>query len=374
MTVHERNTLVLDIGHDVTGAHRDLHQFEGHGRRVDEATHCKVRDVERLGERSQILLLPVTKFRNGFGLQSVLTIDAVKPKAREILIHHKALLLLRLGQYQRMKVHGTSFLVASIHMARRPEPVRIVVMECSAEKTQSGLTPFLPTDNHWIPKQRLCSSRNDVVPIAGLIAARIRGHIASRRDQMNLTRLAKVRPSSTLTRGHSLIHAEYPIEQTLHSDDAETQGVLMQRPWSREKWPDGTLYLADYSGLRLLGRSEGALGDAVGPLRRRFAERLVVDPPSVRYAFGPPTLEPYMKVLVNGPERYMKVIRRDFLRRRGRINRLDQCGAFVLDGEAPLADLLGYRQWVSDLTGEVPCVGLWLSRYVPIDDEGPRAA
>jgi len=180
--------------------------------------------------------------------------------------------------------------------------------------------------------------------------------------------------TSTLSRGHALIHAEYPIEQTLRGHDAEIQSLLMQEAWSRDTRPEGTLFVADYDGLRLLGRSEGALDAAVTPLRNRFGDRLVVDEPSVRYAFGVPTLEPYMTVLINAPTHCMSVIQRDFLQRRGRTNRLRRRISFVLEGEAPLASLLGYEQWIRESMTEVPYVGLCLSRYLPIDDDGPQAA
>ena len=191
---------------------------------------------------------------------------------------------------------------------------------------------------------------------------------------MNLSLLKTVRPSSTFARGHSLIHAECPIEQTLRSDDPTVQDKLMREPWSRRSRPEGTLYVADYNGLRLLGKSEAALDAAVEPLRRRFGVRIIVDAPSVRYVFGSPTLEPHMTVLLNGPARHVAIVERDFLRRRGRIRRLDQRGSFILEGEATLANLLGYGQWLRDLIQDDPCLGMWLSRYLPIDDDGPRAA
>jgi hypothetical protein len=193
-------------------------------------------------------------------------------------------------------------------------------------------------------------------------------------ESMNLAHSKPSYLSPGFARGRSLIHVECPIEQTLHSEHPETQSQLMQQPWSRDARPDGTLFVADYNGLRLLGRSEGALHAAVEPLRRRFGDRLVVEVPSVRYAFGVPTLEPYMTVLINGPPRNLPAIHRDFLRRRGRLKRLKQRGTFVLEGEAPLADLLGYALWLRDLLKEPPYVGLWLSRYLPIDDDGPQAA
>jgi hypothetical protein len=192
---------------------------------------------------------------------------------------------------------------------------------------------------------------------------------------MILTLQRTFRPATHFSRKHTLIHAECPIEQTLRSEDAEIQRLLMQEPWSRESRPEGTLFVADYDGLRLLGTSEGALDAAVEPLRRRFGHRLLVDPPGVRYAFGTPTLEPYMSVLINGSARNLLVVERDFLQRRGRIKRLDQSAHFVLDGEAPLAGLLGYRRWLRELAEpELPYVGIWLSRYLPIDADGPRVA
>ena len=103
---------------------------------------------------------------------------------------------------------------------------------------------------------------------------------------MNLSLLKTFGPSSTFARGHSLIHAECPIEQTLRSDDPTVQDKLMREPWARQSRPEGTLYVADYNGLRLLGRSEAALDAAVEPLRRRFGVRIIVDAPSVRYVFG----------------------------------------------------------------------------------------
>jgi hypothetical protein len=191
---------------------------------------------------------------------------------------------------------------------------------------------------------------------------------------MNLSLLRNARPSPGVARRHSLLHPECPIEQTLRGNDNETRGQLVREPWSHKIRPDGTLFVADHSGLRLLARSERALDGAVEPLQHRFGARLTVNAPSVRYAFGVPTLEPYMMVLINGPARHLSVIREDFLRRRGRIKRLDQRGPFILEGEAPLAGLLGYRRWLRDLIQDDPYVGLWLSRYLPIDDDGPRAA
>ena len=62
---------------------------------------------------------------------------------------------------------------------------------------------------------------------------------------MILTSQRTFRPSPHFSRTHALIHAECPIEQTLRGHDTETQGLLMQEPWSRAGRPKGTLSIAD---------------------------------------------------------------------------------------------------------------------------------
>ena len=137
------------------------------------------------------------------------------------------------------------------------------------------------------------------------------------------------------------------------------------------------LFIADYNGLRVLGRSEASLNLVANTLQRRFGNGLSVDCPVVRYVFGVPVLEPYMTVLVQGPLAHLSRVRNDIAQRRGRIARVSKRGNFVLKAEAPLAALLGCGEWLQELFGEdrdESYVGLWLSRYVAIDGHGPQAA
>jgi hypothetical protein len=189
---------------------------------------------------------------------------------------------------------------------------------------------------------------------------------------MNLISFPGSQARSQATPAASLIHAECPLEQVVRSDDAETQTAPLREPWSQTR-REGVLVVGDCNGLRLLGRSEGALDAAVEPLRRRFGARLVVDPPTVRYAVGIPTLEPWMSVLATGPGHCLPQVRTDFSRRGGRITQLRQASSFLLEGEAPLAQLLGYAQWLRELTATADA-SLSLSRYLPVIDDVPGAA
>ena len=47
----------------------------------------------------------------------------------------------------------------------------------------------------------------------------------------------------------------------------------------------------------------------------------------------------------------------------------------MIEAEAPLANLLGYGDWLDDLAEGRADLSMWLARYVPVDvDDGPDAA
>ncbi len=172
-------------------------------------------------------------------------------------------------------------------------------------------------------------------------------------------------------------HPECPIEQSVRGRDDAAKAQLARFAWERPNGDDGTAFVADDHGLRVLARCEAALAKAVQPLKRRFAMRILLRPPTVRYVPGNPVLEPYMLVALSGPESHLSLVQKDMARRRGRIVRIAAPGdgTFRLEAEAPLAQLIGYTSWLSALTKQdAPQASAWLSRYLPIDDGGPRAA
>jgi len=194
---------------------------------------------------------------------------------------------------------------------------------------------------------------------------------------MNLKLLQAPRRQPRLAEPRMPMYPEYPIEQAFASDDPMTQQQLMQQASRGAPEPDHTRFVSEYNGLRVLARSEAALGRVAEELRRRFGATLVVGAPAVRYADCAPVLEPYMVVLVNAPASHLAAVRKDFVGRHGRIARLVERGTFVLEGEAPLAKLLGYHRHIREMLAEhwnESHVATWLSRYVPVDGNGPAAA
>jgi hypothetical protein len=171
-----------------------------------------------------------------------------------------------------------------------------------------------------------------------------------------------------------LMHPECPIEQSVRGRDAPAREALIDEAWRRRSPASATLLVGDHRGLRILAPTEPALALALGELVLRHGEGLIVEPPTVRYVQGVPVLEPWMSETVNAPHAHADKLEEDFLARRGHLRRMSPvAGRMVLEGEAPLADLLGYDDWLAELTGEEPLVATALSRYLPID-RGPRAA
>ena len=156
-------------------------------------------------------------------------------------------------------------------------------------------------------------------------------------------------------------HPEYPIEKLLRWPDAGRAGPVT--PSRQHIAPEGTLLVTQADGLRLLGLTESALRRGITMLQDRLGVRFKASAPRVRYIHGSTILEPSMTILVHGRADHLAMVQRDLARRRGRVIRVQEDDTFLLVGEAALANLLGYADWLATMTGEDPYVGMWLSRY-----------
>jgi hypothetical protein len=194
-------------------------------------------------------------------------------------------------------------------------------------------------------------------------------------DQAYLTKPWPTTPKRT--RRGEIAHPECPIEQSVRGRDDAAKAQLARYAWERPAPRDGTTFVADDHGLRVLAHCEATLARAVRMLSRRFAGSIVLRSPAVRYVPGNPVLEPYMMVDVIGPQAHLPLVRQDMARRGGRVVAVDARGdgTFRLEAETPLALLMGYASWLSALGApDSPQAGARLSRYLPIEDGGPSAA
>jgi elongation factor G-like protein len=178
-----------------------------------------------------------------------------------------------------------------------------------------------------------------------------------------------------MRRAPALLHPECPIEQSLWSPDEAVQAALLAEIWRQGAFlADGVLLVPDPKSLRVLARSEAALREPVQALKTRHGARVIIEPPTVRYAHGAPVLEPWMTVLASGPAGHLRHVQGELGRRGATITRVEaQRDPFVLEAEAPLAQLLGYGEWLEEQAVGVEA-SVWLSRYRPIGGDGPRAA
>jgi hypothetical protein len=168
-----------------------------------------------------------------------------------------------------------------------------------------------------------------------------------------------------------------PIGQTFRSDDPRVQSELMHAASERPPVRDDARLVADCNALRVRARSESALNRVEEWLRGRFGGSLIADAPYVRYGAGTRVLEPWMRVLLHGRRSDRDRIRNDLVSRGGCVLRLQDGEDFVLEGEAPLAALLGYARHVKALLGPSTVnayVGIWLARYVPVRADAESAA
>jgi len=188
--------------------------------------------------------------------------------------------------------------------------------------------------------------------------------------------VARLGARSEFRRNAPMLHPECPIEQTVRARETAVKAQLMQEIWRQYGYVDDrALVVAEPNCLRVLARTEGGLGAAVDALRRRYGGRVTVEPPSVRYVHGAPVLEPFMNVLASGLSAHFEEVQKDLGRRRALLTRVDRHpDHFVLEAEAPLGHLLGYRAHLDARFDRAVDVTMWLSRYCPITEEGPDAA
>src|SRR5690349_15977754 len=99
-------------------------------------------------------------------------------------------------------------------------------------------------------------------------------------------------PSPGPAKFNGLAHPEYPIEQTVRGTDVAMQALLLRMARRGNQAMDDARWVGASQGVRILGRSEGALKYATANLVGRHARRVAIEPPRIRYVQGARVLEP----------------------------------------------------------------------------------
>lgn len=168
----------------------------------------------------------------------------------------------------------------------------------------------------------------------------------------------------------------YPIEQAIRSRDPLVRSRLHDEARRRSaRHSDAWLY-ADPEGVRVRATTERALLPLVAHVVERHGNSVVVGAPRVRYVHRPRLSEPWMRIDVSGPAVLLPLVLRDLERRKSRLLRAEELeDRFAIDAEAPLANLLGYADWLDELSEERAEVSMRFARYEAVEvDDGPEAA
>jgi hypothetical protein len=172
-------------------------------------------------------------------------------------------------------------------------------------------------------------------------------------------------------------YAAYPVQQLIRSREH-----AFQLAFAREAMAflgDAThdlVYESSYKGLRILGLNEPALTGPAEAVRARYGSTVEIGPVRVRYQWGQVVREPVMSVIVRAPRRFAIAVRNDLLRRGAEaVDVVCHATRFTARAQATQAELLGYAEWLGELTGRSAQLGLWLSHYEPVQQgPGPEAA
>lgn len=178
----------------------------------------------------------------------------------------------------------------------------------------------------------------------------------------------------TARTGTHMFHSEFPLERV-----AQVQSHSFQLGFARQvlrllPTSERVQYEATSGGLLMRATSENALAKPLRLLRDLYGPDLVVSAPQVRcVSEGGCQYEPIMRLRVQLEARHREAVRNDLVLRKAVIleehERPRSPRTCVLRAEAPLRNVLGYADALSELTDGTAVHWIWLDRYVPL--EGP---
>jgi hypothetical protein len=170
---------------------------------------------------------------------------------------------------------------------------------------------------------------------------------------------------------------QFPLECTCSHQYEPFQLTFARHALQRLPPSEEGVSEAAHRGLVLRGETESALQRPIEILRDYYGSQIRFGSMTVCYHRGLSLEEPHMVVRVMLPMGHFDAVKDDLLGRRAVILEAEQTTPFgLIRATAPLAQLLGYGQSLSELTSGRACVVMWLSHYAPVESPPPggRAA
>jgi Elongation factor G C-terminus len=171
------------------------------------------------------------------------------------------------------------------------------------------------------------------------------------------------------------MYRDYPLQQHARHRAETVQPAFVHRAKLMLRKPDDCLLKESQCGLTLLARNEEALAGPISVLRQVFGAALQLSPLQVRLT-GVPPHEPIMDVRINVPSSRIEPVKRVLRRRSIAILEESRGGTrCLLQGEAPLTQLLGLGVDLKHVTLGSSLLWTTLARYEPVVlDPEPIAA
>jgi regulator of nucleoside diphosphate kinase len=289
------------------------------------------------------------------------------------------------SSFGHLAVELTRRLERAIHV--RSDCIRpdiVTLNSCvSVEDPDTGhlnqYTLVLPGDNEVDPG----SARLSVLaPLGWRILGRREGDMVQFRVPGSGSRRARIKridfqPEAERARGvidshdarqGAASHAEYPLELLCTHLYDPFQLTFARHAEQLLTQEDDVEVEATHQGLVLRGATEAALEHAVEQLRSYFGNQIHVGRASIRYHEGTRFEEPHMGLRVRCSPEHFEAIKADLIARGGSIlvSQIDPvCGE--IRATAPLAQLLGYRRSLAQLTSDTAHEVMWLSHYAPAE-------
>lgn len=124
--------------------------------------------------------------------------------------------------------------------------------------------------------------------------------------------------------------------------------------------------------LVVLAQTEEALERPLRIIRETYASQIRIGPATVRYRRGETLEEPYMAVRVLCAPDHLRSVEGELKARGALISESERKREpAVIQATAPLAALLGFPQWLADVTAARGHYSMWLSHYAPVPDRPP---
>ena len=166
------------------------------------------------------------------------------------------------------------------------------------------------------------------------------------------------------------MYYQYPIGTVVRKREARSQLDFALKAKAALRDSEEFLLEPAHHGLAILAAHEDALSDCVRTLEEIYADRLEVREPAVRLIPGEPVQQPVMNVRVRARRDHAGAVLRELRSRDVSITEQSlQSRELTIRGTAPLADLIGLPRALSEITEGTATHWIWLSHYVPVQED-----